>query len=637
MGVTGAINLFIIVVILLGVLTFLAVRLSKKPNLQPKKKHLNNEKYSEDFLLEFVKESINRFVNVNLLDLGLNEEEYKRREGIVNELRAALKGASTGDIKEKVYLKNFIYDLINRNYGIDDQTINLIIPFNDQNLLTIQDKFDIVLYKYKKKYGFKALEQLIEKYSLDQPKREIEDGTVESLMITDADIERIYPRENINLSYSEKLEIVVQRIYQQYKGYGVIDEIRDMSIDGLSGGVNGIPPSMQVIDDEMTLFQTAKKQASANYDSVWIFYKGKSMRLAFLSFGSELELKRVCQNIYKYNNPGQLTESNGYKINEMKDGSRVVVVRPPFAESWAFWVRKFDFPNFELDILISDESAENAELPREMIKFLMKGGRTTSITGNTGSGKTSLLAAAIKYIYAELNIRIQELMFEINMRRLYPDRNNLATRETDTISGQESLDLHKKTDTDVFILGEIASDEVASWAVKMGTIASKFLVFTAHPTNFENLIFYLRDALINMKYSTDQKIAEERVAKVIEMDIHMIKSMETGKRYIERITECVFKENDYNAIQHVLTLAKGNTIEDKLNALIALQVEDYRSKYERSWKGNNIIEYENGRYVAKHPISQERVKSMLKEMKPEDGEQFKLFLKKHWGHVNYGF
>ncbi len=75
-------------------------------------------------------------------------------------------------------------------------------------------------------------------------------------------------------------------------------------------------------------------------DSIWIFFQGKSIRLAFLSFGTEAELKRVCQNIYKYNNPGQLSDTNGYKINEMKDGSRVVVVRPSFSETWAFFCKK---------------------------------------------------------------------------------------------------------------------------------------------------------------------------------------------------------------------------------------------------------------------------------------------------------
>ena len=65
-----------------------------------------------------------------------------------------------------------------------------------------------------------------------------------------------------------------------------------------------------------------------------------------------LRLKGVCQNIYKYNNPGQLSDSNGYKINEMKDGSRVVVVRPTMSESWAFFVRKFDVQRATLEQII---------------------------------------------------------------------------------------------------------------------------------------------------------------------------------------------------------------------------------------------------------------------------------------------
>ncbi len=79
-----------------------------------------------------------------------------------------------------------------------------------------------------------------------------------------------------------------------------------------------------------------------NYENVWIFFKGKKLRLAFLSFGSELELIRIVKNIYRYGNPGQLSESNGYKVNDALDGSRIVVAMPPFAESYAFFVRKLD-------------------------------------------------------------------------------------------------------------------------------------------------------------------------------------------------------------------------------------------------------------------------------------------------------
>lgn len=177
------------------------------------------------------------------------------------------------------------------------------------------------------------------------------------------------------------------------------------------------------------------------HDSVWVFYEGKSIHLSFLSFGSELELRRVCQNIYKHNFPGQLSETTGYKVNEMADGSRVVVLRPRFAESWAFFVRKFDVQNATLEQLIRDE---HAELPIALIRYLVMGERITAITGAQGSGKTTLLMAMVRHISALLPIRVQEMSFELQLRKIYPNRNILSLRETETISGQAGLDIQKK-------------------------------------------------------------------------------------------------------------------------------------------------------------------------------------------------
>ena len=41
------------------------------------------------------------------------------------------------------------------------------------------------------------------------------------------------------LRFPDKVELVVQRVYEQFLGLGVIDELRDMEIDGLSCGVSG--------------------------------------------------------------------------------------------------------------------------------------------------------------------------------------------------------------------------------------------------------------------------------------------------------------------------------------------------------------------------------------------------------------
>ena len=206
-------------------------------------------------------------------------------------------------------------------------------------------------------------------------------------VITEDEVNDIYEKENFVLALEDKINIVVQRIYQKYKGYSSIDEIRDMNIDGISGGVSGLPESFlsQVAQtDGDYLSQIAEHKVPRACDSIWIMYAGKSIRLAFLSFGTEAELKRVCQNIYKYNNPGQLSDTNGYKINEMKDGSRVVVVRPSMSETWAFFVRKFDVKRATLEQIVRFPGKEEAI---ELLKFLVKGARIISLTGEQGCRK----------------------------------------------------------------------------------------------------------------------------------------------------------------------------------------------------------------------------------------------------------
>ena len=78
------------------------------------------------------------------------------------------------------------------------------------------------------------------------------------------------------------------------------------------------------------------------------------------------------------------------------------------------------------------------------------------------------------------------------LKKIYPHHNILSLRETDTISGQEGLDVQKKTDGGVNILGEVSTDPVAAWMIQMAQVASKFTLFTHHAKTFPNLITSLR-------------------------------------------------------------------------------------------------------------------------------------------------
>ena len=444
--------LSIAIIVLAGMVIFYYIKKKKEVKVE-ETLNVDDKTYTLEVMKNFVKKRLDEITKVNLYDIGLSEEELKRRKNKKYELKKALKGCTYGDVNDKKYVKELIYDLLSTEYGIDETNISKAIPFDIPSLLTPQDKFDILIYMYKKDFGYEALTEMIKKYNLAELKY-VEGEAKPSYVITEQEIEDIYEKENLQLSFQDKLSIVVQRIYQYYKGYSAIDEIRDMNIDGISGGVSGLPESFlsQIAQTGGGdyISQVSEHKVPRACDSIWIFFQGKSIRLAFLSFGTEAELKRVCQNIYKYNNPGQLSDTNGYKINEMKDGSRVVVVRPSFSETWAFFVRKFDVKRSTLEQWFKGEPGCDDSI--ELLKYLVKGARIISITGEQGCGKTTMLMGMIENIYETMNIRVQETAFELHLRKIYPTRNILTFRETDTISGQEGLDVQKKTDGSVNII-----------------------------------------------------------------------------------------------------------------------------------------------------------------------------------------
>lgn len=582
------------------------------------------DKYSFDVLVRFIKDAINDMTRTNLYELGLTEEEFKRRLNKRSALKKALKNCSYGSLVDKEYVKDFIRDILSSSY-LTSQTINHVIHFERPSFLSIQDKFEILLHIYKKQFNYDGLSKIIEENGFDELKFLIEGGRTASYIITSEEIETLYNKTHPRLTYEDKLSVVSQRVYQIYKGFGVVDEIRDMNIDGISGGVSGTSQldgmGTGTEDDYLSQINSVPK----NYDSIWIFFKGKSIHLSFLSFGSEKELRRVCQNIYRYNKAGQLSEDVGFKVNEMKDGSRIVVVRPGFSESWAFFVRKFHIANVTLEELIKDPGAD---MVIDMLKYIVKGARITSITGSQGSGKTTLLMAMVREIYATLTLRIQEMAFELHLRNVYPMRNILTFKETDTISGQAGLDVQKKTDGSVNILGEVATDEVAVWMLQMAQVASLFTLFTHHAKTVNDLVLSLRNALLKCDVFRNEKVAEQQVVSVLDFDIHLERDI-TGKRYISRISEMIALDHEK---AYETKYRDANSMDERLCLFMDTMTEYFTRQTDRKvYKSRNIVEFEQGRYVIKNRISKKNIREMMTHMTMEDQDAFRGFLQRLYG------
>lgn len=623
-------NIIISIVIIAIVVALIYKKLKSNQNAKVVEDVVIDDKtYTLEKMIDYIKRKMDEITKVNLYDLGLSEEELKRRKNKKYELKRALKGCTYGDVNDKKYVKQLIYDLLLNDYGVDETNISKAIPFDIASLLTPQDKFDIIIYMYKKEFGYEAISKLIKKYKLAELKYTSGDAKP-SYVILPEEISAIYARENFMLSLEDKLMVVVQRIYQQYKGYSSIDEIRDMNIDGISGGISGLPESFlsqAAQTDANVVNNVLDHKIPRACDSIWIMFSGKSIRLAFLSFGSESELKRVCQNIYKYNNPGQLSDTNGYKINEMKDGSRVVVVRPTFSETWGFFIRKFDVQRASLEQLIKDEGKEEAI---DLMKYIVKGARIIALTGEQGTGKTTMLMAMIENIYETLNIRVQETAFELHLRKIYPTRNILSFRETETVSGQEGLDVQKKTDGSVNIIGEVATDPVASWMIQAAQVASKFTLFTHHAKTFPDLVTALRNSMLRTGVFKNELVAEEQVVSVLNFNVHLVKDFR-GNRYIQRVTECipVIDKNDYN-----YNSRNETTLEGKFDTFIENSTKYFAKETNKElYKYQNIMEYQDGKFVLTNKITDKNIGEMIINMDEQDSAAFREFVKIHWNCV----
>ena len=212
----------LLMALVIGIAIFVVYYYIKKKKEEKVEETINvdDKTYTLDKMKEFVKKRLDEITKVNLYDIGLSEEELKRRKNKKYELKK--------DVKE------LIFDLLAKEYGVTETNISKAIPFDIPSLLTAQDKFDILIYAYKKEFGYEALTEMIKKYDLAELKF-LEGETKPSYVITEDEISEIYEKENISLSFADKLAVVVQRIYQHYKGYSSIDEVRDMNIDGVSG------------------------------------------------------------------------------------------------------------------------------------------------------------------------------------------------------------------------------------------------------------------------------------------------------------------------------------------------------------------------------------------------------------------
>ena len=483
--------------------------------------------------------------------LGLSDAEfnslYKRKARI----KDALKNSVHGIDSAKVIVIELIRSFIDQNVPKD--RIAELLGVSDGMQPSNHVMFEILMYRFKKKHGKQALAHMIKEYDLARERKAYmaESDNDSSYYVTEDDLHDIYENEQIILTTDEQVDILAILVYQLYKGFGILDTLREMDINGFNCGTSGS------INAGVKKHREGGMKAT---NSVWLYFQGKYIHLRFMSFGSEDELKRIILLLVRYNSPGPLTAKRGYLVNTMYDKSRILALRPPASEYWAIFVRKFTISDPSPQALIVKPHVIRGDLPIKLIEFMMRGQVTTAVTGRQGSGKTTLMASIMRYIDPRYTLRILEMAPELYLRELYPTRNILSVQETETTSAEDLQDALKKSDAAVSVAGEVATDSVAARMIQMGMTASLFTIFSHHANTGKDLVLTLRNSLVNAGGFSNMSTAERQVTEVVKMDIHLDYTPD-GERYIERITEIIpldenipyeeYDENDPHSMNRI--------------------------------------------------------------------------------------
>lgn len=500
---------------------------------------VDRSKFTFDYLREYVEQAFKKYLNTT--EAG-TEEERKKEQQRKDVLRQSIACCYAGTIKERQFVKQFIQRIITgqvdiyiENYGestvkIDSNNYKYVFPWDNPYRLPTQVKFLSILYFWQNQYGANTFEYIVNKYKLNRI-REInvlqgDDKQTKGIYIDSKDIDAIFEGEKIVFNYDLALDIIVQLIYEEFKGNGCIDELLYQNVDDVGIGLSGLQSDVEPI-------HLRGRKVKKAYEGVWIKYKGLLMNLSFLSFHSFPNLRRVVTQLVAYDQQGSFSERDGYKMGYGKDGSRRTSVITPFAENPAAWIRKFTASSLSNRQLITNNGNLFINGVDDLIaveKALVQGGATIPICGPQGVGKTTKLEAISEYIQNWYAIRMIESEFEARIRWRYPEK-NILTVQTPVISPEHAYEFSLRTSGDIYIVSEVRSDEMMVNITRTANRGGRSVIFTYHPNKPRSTVIEIANSLIRQKLYTSLSDAMYTTLETVKCCIHIELDLEKRCRY----------------------------------------------------------------------------------------------------------
>lgn len=500
-----------------------------------------------------------------------------------------------------------------------------IVDFREVDFLHPNEQWEILIYFAKKSHRTDVMHYLNKTYHFTDEVNVVNEvtGELQKRRLVDHQALNMILMKELDgrtIEYNEMLDIISILVYNRRYGFGVVNTLRALDIDGFNFGTSG--SIRYVIDgDYECIYRTT--------NSVWVQMDAKWVHFSFLDFGKEAEMKRVINQLVAWGTTSPMTEKHPYKVNDAYDGARITAVRPPAGECWACCIRKFSSGLYVKEKLLNKPRISNWELPSTLMYYLMRGEQTTAFTGQQNTGKTSMMKAAMADV-AMVNIRILEMSFELAIRELYPWKNVITVKPTDYVTSSQIQDLLKKTDGYLSMVGEVAEDIVAARMIQFCLIASAFTIFSHHGRDDYSLINGLANSLVACGEYENHDVAISTVLDAIKNNVHL--DFMKGERVVAYISEII----KLDEIAPYPEITPSSTIAEAIDQMTRLQREYYTRRTDRvRFKSRKIIIFnpDTMSYEANEGYSPEALRRILSKLQGEDRTNFIAWYKKHWAHV----
>lgn len=359
-------------------------------------------------------------------------------------------------------------------------------------------------------------------------------------------------------SVEQKLKKLVQVVYQECYGFGILDEFRDLGIDAN--------------------FNKVEEIAAFGPNQLMLKVSGVDYKLDKIYYPEEL-IAKVTNRLSRGETKG-LNESNPKIESELLDQSRITLTGPPLNATNTFNIRL----HYGNELTVKDQirlKSTTREL-ENFIDLIMCFHPRIAVAGGQGTGKTT---------------RIRDIC------RRYPDNSTILTAETSFELGLDNIDsllvnrfksnhlpniedllaLFFRQNAKVLVLGEARSPDDVMLFTQMAKRQAYGSVTTFHSDNPIEGITDMANTLLRGQSNMDYPQALSEVTKSIDFVI------------VQRVME------------------EGSKHPGKRHVFKVVEIPSLPNNYSGDWQPNVLFEYdyEQDKLVNVNPISEEAQKILL--------------------------